>query len=317
MLQYLKVLAERNEWSTQELIDNLAHKFNVTTEERQKRLPSAQKVFNYHVRRARTVFNRAGLIEQTRHGYWHITQNGLDYLLRNPNLENAIKKDVKREPFTNADKKVRGTNFNLFVNDIQYIQALGNLLTYYHSDLIYIREFMRFKNGKINNVEYLQKAEGTFRAFINEFRVARNIEKTKTDILLQQTIIWTSSVKVPDSIHVDGFAESLNALGITHGKVMTSLASKILFLNNPWTIFPMDNLAKKSFRLRSNYYSDYYPRAQDFKEINKIEIGKFLSSVDSHLTTIESAFCNEIENLNAIRINRFVDKILWTIGRNL
>ena len=92
MLQYLKVLADRNEWSTQELIDNLAHKFSVTTQERQKRLPSGQKVFNHHVRRARTVFNRAGLIEQTRHGYWHITQNGLDYLLRNPNLENAIKK---------------------------------------------------------------------------------------------------------------------------------------------------------------------------------------------------------------------------------
>jgi hypothetical protein len=160
----------------------------------------------------------------------------------------------------------------------------------------------------------LKKSVGTFKAFINEYRVARNISKTKTDILLQMTIKWALS---NNATNVDGFAESLNLKGITHGKVMTSLASKILFLNNPWAIFPLDNQAKQSLRLRSNLYADYYPLVKDFMENNRIEIYRYLNSIDQHLKTIETNFTNEIENIKTIRLNRFVDKILWTSGRNL
>ena len=316
LFPFLQILGNRKEYSTQELIENLADIFQISIEEDQKRLPSGQKIFKCLVRRARTEFNRAGLIEQTRYGHWQITESGIDYLLKNHNQEKVLINELNVKVPTRIIEKlnVRIVKGKTIVSDLQYIQALGNLLTYYHSDLMYIREFHRHKNGKIGTKEYLEKSNGTFKAFINEFRVARNIDKTKTNILLKQTIDWTCSVYHDD---VDGFAESLNSNGITHNKVMTSLASKILFLNNPWVILPMDSLAKKSLGLQNNIYSNYFPLTQEFRDNNEDDISRFLNSIDEHLTTIEAPFYNEIENLKTIRFNRFVDKILWTIGRNL
>lgn len=313
---YLKVLADGKEWSTQELINTIAQIFKVSSDERQERLRSCQKIFNYHVRRARTEFHRDGLIESSIRPYWRITQSGLNFLSNNPNPVKILKENKKDKTMTNTIKKEnsRGLKGKESVLDIQYIQALGNLLTYYHSDLMYIREFHRYKNGEIDTREYLEKSVGTFKAFLNEFRVARCFDKTKIDILLQMTIDYTCS---DDSTDVDRFAESLNRKGITHGKLPTSLASKILFLNNPWNILPIDNQVKKTFGLRRNLYDAYYPRSKEFKKKNEIEINRYLNSIDKYLTTIEATFCNEIENLKAIRFNRFVDKILMIIGQDL
>jgi len=331
MLPYLKLLGDSKEWSYQELIETLAHKFRVSNEERLEMIPSGQRVFDYRVGFSRTFFKKAKLVESTRHGFVRITQRGLNVLAKDPSFIdiNFLKqfpefieslppnKGIKEKKviFKIRSKKNHVINLeNKLGFDIAFIQALGNLLTYYYSDLLYIREFQRYKNEKIDTNEYLKISDGTFKAFINEFRVARNIEKTKTDILLQQTIYWTRSAKSTD---VDGFAELLNRNGITHGKVMTSLASKILFLNNPWVILPLDNLAKKSFGLKGNLYGDYYPLTVEFIKKYEMEINRHLDSVKQHLETIEASFCDEIENVKAIRFNRFVDKILWTIGRNL
>lgn len=194
------------------------------------------------------------------------------------------------------------------------IQALGNLLVTYHSDLSYILNFQRHKVGELSSSEYLLKSNGTFQSFLNEFRVARNLEKTKTDILLDLTMDWV----INENPHnVDGFAELLKNKGITHGKTMTSLASKILFLNDPWTILPLDSLAKKTVRLKNNIYSDYLPLTVDFQEKNKKEMKECLMSIDKHLTIIEAPFQNEIHKINIVRQNRYTDKILWTMGRKI
>ena len=50
----------------------------------------------------------------------------------------------------------------------EHIQALGNLLEYYYSDLNYIRNFHRYKAGKINPSDYLIKAKGSFKTFIKD-----------------------------------------------------------------------------------------------------------------------------------------------------
>jgi hypothetical protein len=193
-----------------------------------------------------------------------------------------------------------------------HIQALGNLLATYNSDLTYIRDFHRHKNAKLSATDYLKKSTGTFKSFIDEFRVARNVDKTKTHILLGLTTEW---IKQKHSDNVDDFAEQLKDNGITHGKVMTSLASKILFLNNPWTILPLDNLAKLAVGLKNNSYANYLPLTHNFIIDNKNEIHKLLSSVDNHLAIIEKQFEQEIENIKVVRQNRFADKLLWTSGR--
>ena len=65
---------------------------------------------------------------------------------------------------------------------------------------------------------------------------------------------------------VDGFAHHLNLEKITKGKrIMNSLASKILFLTNPWMLLPSDNLAKKSLKQRGNRYEDYAPKMHSLR----------------------------------------------------
>ena len=88
---------------------------------------------------------------------------------------------------------------------------------------------------------------------------------------------------------------------------MTSLASKILFLNNPWTILPLDNLAKQAVGLKNNSYKNYLPLTDIFITDNKNKIDELLFSVDQHLTTIENNFQQEIENIKVVRHNRFAN----------
>ena len=67
-----------------------------------------------------------------------------------------------------------------------------------------------------------------------------------------------SSKLLGDTGAVDAFAEEIKKRKLTHkGKVMTVLASKIFFLNQPDKIIPMDSLNKKPFGLTGNKYSDF------------------------------------------------------------
>ena len=196
---------------------------------------------------------------------------------------------------------------------INEIQAIGNLLQYYHSDLTYISEFHKHKTGKFGLNDYLKKNSGTFKSFINEFKIARNVDKTKTKELLNQTFEWINN---EDPNDIDSFAEHLKLNGITHGKKVTSLASKILFLNNPWEILPIDRLGKKATNLSENNYSKYKTLIKEFREKEKTEIENCLNSVEHYLNIIEKDFKGKIRDLKIIRENRFIDKLLWTTGKN-
>ena len=198
--------------------------------------------------------------------------------------------------------------------ELDYIMALGNFLQYYNSDLDYILNFQRFRDYPINSDDQILNLPGTFKSFINEFRVARNVDKTKTKELLELTLKWT---KGNDYNNVDDFAELLNECGITHGKVMTSLASKILFLNDPWSILPIDNLVRKAVDLKGNVYKDYSKKVKVFKSKHQIEIEESLETVKEHTKIIEKPFNGQIRDLKTIRQNRFIDKILWIKGQKM
>lgn len=203
------------------------------------------------------------------------------------------------------------TSENTFMTSNQ-IKAIGNLLSGYHSDLTYITNFHRYKHGEISKQDYLKKSEGTFKSFINDFRVARNVNKTKTEYLLALTYQWVKSKK---QNNVDDFAKYLCAKGITHGKIMTSLSSKILFLNNPWEILPLDSLAKNALGMKRNMYTDYLPLVNHFKQEHKKIIIECMKGVAPHLSIIEKEFTPEMRDIKTVRLNRFIDKLLWTIGR--
>ena len=107
------------------------------------------------------------------------------------------------------------------------IQALGNFLNYYQTDLNYIKQFQDFKSNKIKPEKYIEKVPGSFYSFLIEFRVIRNLPKQTVGVLLIETLNWINSANADD---VDLFDNRLAEKGITKG-VMTSMSSKILFLN--------------------------------------------------------------------------------------
>ncbi len=85
MLPLLKILADEQEHSFRDSIENLAQFFKLSAEERKELLPSGQqKVFDNRIGWARTYLKKAGLMESTRRGFFKITKLGLDALKQNP-----------------------------------------------------------------------------------------------------------------------------------------------------------------------------------------------------------------------------------------
>ncbi|MCX6352386.1 MAG: hypothetical protein NTX03_11065 [Bacteroidetes bacterium] len=193
------------------------------------------------------------------------------------------------------------------------IQAIGNFLMTYHSDLTYIHNFQLWKQGKISDVDYIKKSKGSFYQFLIEFKVTRNFNKGESSEVLAETKKW---IKKPKSDYVDSFAEKLMDNGLTRNKIMTSLASKILFLNNPWAILPMDNLAKNAVgQKEDNFYKSYTKKVEVFNSSeNKKRIKSDLEEIKNYLKVIEADF-KSINDIKLIRENRYLDKLLWTIGQ--
>ena len=190
------------------------------------------------------------------------------------------------------------------------IQAIGNLLAFYRTDLNYIRQFQNFKNGLISKEKYVQKDLGSFYSFLVEFRVARNFRSGKVDKLLSETYEWINST---NSNNVDLFAAKLKS-DLTRNKIMSSMASKILFLNNPWEIIPMDSLARKTLKQNPNNYTIYQTNLEEFKNINKEIIKKSIEYTKPLANIIHTEF-TELDNLDKIFENRIIDKLLWTRGK--
>jgi hypothetical protein len=181
----------------------------------------------------------------------------------------------------------------------------------YQSDLNYILNFQRFKVDNNDFEKYLTKDPGTFKSFIDEFKVARTFRKDETSNLLSLTLKW---INRKDCNNVDGFAKHLRDHKITDGKIPISLASKILFLNNPWVIIPFDSRTKKALGLRYNSYSHYQELALQYKKKNQAIIDNSLTFLKTYFGELENDYKSKLFKIEIIRENRFVDKLLWTIG---
>ena len=77
---------------------------------------------------------------------------------------------------------------------------------------------------------------------------------------------YKTGIKGNLSNDVDQLAKKVKGLGYTHGKVMTSLCSKDLFLNNPYEIIPIDQLAKRTIGYRGNKYSEFRSKLDSFRD---------------------------------------------------
>lgn len=200
--------------------------------------------------------------------------------------------------------------------DTNYIKALGSFLNYYESDLEYIARFQKIISRGINDEDLDGKKPGSFKAFINEYRVARNISSSAENEnnikkLLEITQDWIKSDKPND---VDGLAEAICKAEITpRNRIPVSLASKILMLNNPWEILPMDSLTKASLKYSGTTYSEFKTKLDKFKDDKKTRDRLLceLAEIGRYLSQIENKFKHCLKDIETIRYNRYADKVLW------
>lgn len=193
----------------------------------------------------------------------------------------------------------------------EQIQAIGNFLCAYNSDLNYLQNFQLFKKKKISAANFVENEKGTFFKFLIEFRVVRNFNAGQCNLILDCTNTWIKG-KAPDDI--DGFAKFLNKKGLTHSKNATSLASKILLLNNPWKVYPLDAQAKNAIGYKGTNYGGFLQNLAQFKRKNKSTINESLEVIEPFAEIIEAEF-KGLKNIKTIRTNRLIDKLLWTLGK--
>lgn len=190
------------------------------------------------------------------------------------------------------------------------IRAIGNFLATYENDLVYLRNFKRYRQGQISTSEFIKKEYGSFYSFLIEFNVTRNFIAGKSGEILEFSNNWLNRENDED---VDGLAKQLTYSGLTHKGTMTSLASKILFLNNPYKVFPMDRRAKETLNHTSdNIYRNYLPKVKNYSIDRSDLIINALNIIEPFVKKIEGTFDSEMEEIGAIRVNRFIDKLLWT-----
>lgn len=85
MLPVLKLASDGKEHKFSQAVEELADKFNLSTEERNELLPSgSQAVFNNRVGWARSYLKQAGLLASPRRGLFTITKTGNELLATNP-----------------------------------------------------------------------------------------------------------------------------------------------------------------------------------------------------------------------------------------
>jgi restriction system protein len=85
MLPLLKIAGDRQEHSKRQATEKLANEFRLTDKERRVMLPSGKEgLFDNRVGWAGTYLKKANLMEQTRWGFFKITDRGMDLLKQNP-----------------------------------------------------------------------------------------------------------------------------------------------------------------------------------------------------------------------------------------
>jgi len=189
----------------------------------------------------------------------------------------------------------------------QQIKAIGFFLATYESNLKYISNFQLFKKKK-NLPVYAVKGDHNFPDFLSAFRVARNVKKGGSKKLLKITNVWINNKA--NSKKVDEFAKEIKRRKLSHGKIMTSLASKILFLNDPWHVLPIDTQVRASVGQIDNKYERYPSIA--FNTLKNKEFIKCLKFVSRFATKIEKGYKTDIKNIEKVRRNRLLDIFLWS-----
>jgi len=85
MLPFLEMASDKREYSSNDFLEPLAAKYNLTDDEKSLMLASGtQRVFHNRVHWAKAYLKMAGLIDNTRRGFFRITDRGIQTLAERP-----------------------------------------------------------------------------------------------------------------------------------------------------------------------------------------------------------------------------------------
>jgi restriction system protein len=85
MLPILRILQDKKEHAYRELVESLAKEFQLTDEEKERRIPSGQQTYlQNRTGWARTHLKKSGFVEYVNRGVYRITTKGLTILQDNP-----------------------------------------------------------------------------------------------------------------------------------------------------------------------------------------------------------------------------------------
>ena len=92
MLPVLQIASDGRDYQTKDIISRLIDSYGMTDEEKTRLLPSGTShVFGSRVAWAKTYLKQAGLLSSPRRGVFHITDDGLELLSKNPTfIDNTV-----------------------------------------------------------------------------------------------------------------------------------------------------------------------------------------------------------------------------------
>jgi hypothetical protein len=190
----------------------------------------------------------------------------------------------------------------------QQYRAIGFFYAFYERNLTHILNFKNFnENDTLFETYTANKSKNSFQRFLSEFRVARNVKRGCGPELLRLTLKW---IKNSNSRDVDGFARKIKDKGFSHNSLTISLASKVLFLNDPYYILPYDSQVRKTVKCRLSDYKDF--RKLVLEESKKESFIKCYNHVNRFAHQVEKSFIGKLGQIELIRRNRMLDLFLWS-----
>jgi hypothetical protein len=213
------------------------------------------------------------------------------------------------------------------------VKAIGNFLSNYYSDLLFIKEFRTQISNKAKAPDaYFEKdIPGSFMNFLISYGINRNFTKAKDytgDIIkdlfyaIKKYILNNLLNREPNSKDVILLKEEIKKTKDKYNKPITphnliSLSSKTLFLYKPF-YYPYDSQARISLNYKGNVYQTFHNKAENYSKENKNNKEKIdlcLREITKYTDIIEKNFNGLFDDIEVIRFNRFVDKMLWTFGK--
>ncbi|MDR2813242.1 MAG: restriction endonuclease [Prevotellaceae bacterium] len=137
MLPLLDLVKDKKEYRSNDIVDALAEKFDLSEDERQELLPSGVDfLFRNRVGWTKTHLKKAGLLDTPRRGFYCITQRGIDVLKQSPEKINvAFLRQFPEFLEFRGETKESASEENINVQSSEQLQTPEEILDNTYQDL--------------------------------------------------------------------------------------------------------------------------------------------------------------------------------------